>query len=152
MIYKNILLAIDRNDGSNAAVEEIIKLAKDQNVHLRVLHVVDENSVYCGGPGFDASLVMNALKEEGNEILDNVAKKIESQSSIKIEKSLRELRLLNGRVAEMIVEESKEWPADLLVIGTHGRRGFSRLFLGSVAENIIRIATTPVLLVRSSSV
>jgi len=50
------------------------------------------------------------------------------------------------------VEEAKEWPADLLVIGTHGRRGFSHFLLGSVAENIIRIATTPVLLVRSSEV
>ena len=152
MIYKNILLAIDAGEGSNAAVEEIIKLAKDQNVHLRIIHVVDESIAYCGGSGFDTSLVINSLKEEGMEILDNVAKTIESKSSIKVEKSLRELRAQQGRVAEIIVEEAKEWPADLLVIGTHGRRGFSRLFLGSVAENIIRIATTPVLLVRSSNV
>lgn len=152
MIYKNILLAIDGSEGSNVAVEEIIKLAKDQNVHLRIIHVVDETMAYCGGLGFDASLIINSLKEEGKEILDNVAKTIESQSSIKVEKSLRELRVLQGRIAEIIVEEAKEWPADLLVLGTHGRRGFSRLFLGSVAENIIRIATTPVLLVRSSNV
>ena len=152
MIYKNILLAIDGSEGSNAAIEEIIKLAKDQNVHLRIIHVVDETMAYCGGPGFDASLVINSLKDEGKEILDNVTKTIESQSSIKVEKSLRELRAQQGRIAEIIVEESKEWPADLLVIGTHGRRGFSRFFLGSIAENIIRIATTPVLLVRSSNV
>ncbi|WP_045097503.1 universal stress protein [Legionella fallonii] len=150
-MYKNILLAVDGSNASNSAVEEVIKLIKDQNTHLRVIHVVDENMAYHGGPGFDAALIINALKEEGKEILDNAAKTIESQSSIKVEKLLLELRQSQGRIAEMIVDESKKWPTDLLVLGTHGRRGFNRFILGSVAENVIRIATTPVLLVRSSN-
>lgn len=150
MSYKNIMLAIDGSDVSNAAVEEVIKLAQDQEIHLRIIHVVDENFIYAGAPSIDYSLLFNALKDEGKTVLDHAAKKIESQTSIKIETCLLELKLLQGRIAEVIVEEAKEWPADLLVIGTHGRRGFSRFFLGSVAENIIRIATTPVLLVRGS--
>ena len=72
-----------------------------------------------------------------------------SHSSIKFEAKLIELISSQGRIAEVIAEEAANWSADLLVLGTHGRRGFSRLFIGSVAENTVRIATTPVLLIRS---
>lgn len=52
------------------------------------------------------------------------------------------------RVATEIVEAAKKWPADLIVLGTHGRRGFVHLLLGSVAEDVVRMAATPVLLIR----
>ena len=47
------------------------------------------------------------------------------------------------RISEVINKDAKRWRADLIVIGTHGRRGFNRLFLGSVAEGVIRLAGTP---------
>jgi nucleotide-binding universal stress UspA family protein len=52
------------------------------------------------------------------------------------------------RVAEMIADGARDWGADLVVIGTHGRRGFERMLVGSVAENLVRIAATSPLLVR----
>jgi nucleotide-binding universal stress UspA family protein len=52
------------------------------------------------------------------------------------------------RLASMIVDAATTWNADLIVMGTHGRRGFERLLVGSVAEHVIRIATTSLLLVR----
>ncbi|CEG58347.1 universal stress protein [Legionella fallonii] len=149
-MYKNIMLAIDGSKVSDSLVEEVIKLTKDQDVNLRIIHVLDESFVHYGGPSFDYLSLIAHWREEGQNILDNASRIITSQSSIKVETSLLELKPLQGRVAEVIAEEAKKWPADLLVIGTHGRRGFSRLFLGSVAENIIRIATTPLLLVRGS--
>lgn len=148
MIYKKIMLAIDESDTSLAAVNEAIKLTKGEDVHLCILHVVDESLVYYGGSTFDYLSYTAVCREEGQNILDAAEKTITSQLSIKVETSLVELKPLQGRIAEIIVDEAKEWSADLLVIGTHGRRGFSRLFLGSVAENITRIATIPVLLVR----
>ena len=54
------------------------------------------------------------------------------------------------RVAEMILEAATRWDADLIVLGTHGRRGFERFLMGSVAENLVRIATTSLLLVRET--
>ncbi len=150
MTYKNILLAIDGSNVSNAAVEEIIKLTKGDHIHLRVIHVVDENMVYYGGPGFDHSLVINSIKEEGAEVLDNAVKIIEKQTSIRVEKFLLELKLFQGTIADTIVAEATSWPADLLVIGSHGRKGLSHFLLGSVAEHVVRIATMPVLIVRSS--
>ena len=149
MIYKNILLAIDGSTISNNAIEEVIKLTQDHDVNLRIINVVDEKPAY-GGPSFDTFSLINALKEEGQEILDNAEKIIKGRTSLNVEKCLIERKPLQGRVAEIIMEEAKEWPADLLVIGSHGRRGFSRLLLGSVAENIMRLATIPVLLVHGS--
>lgn len=149
-MYKNILVALDGSKISDSLIEEIIKLTKGQNVNVRMIHVVDESFVSYGSPAFDYISIISACREDGEIILNNAAKQITNQSSINVETAILELKPLQGRVAEVIVDEATEWSADLLVIGTHGRRGFSRLFLGSVAENIIRIATTPVLLVRGS--
>ncbi len=144
------MLAIDGSEVSNCAIEEIIKLSKDQDINLRIIHVVDE-SIYSSGFDFDYASLLKLAIEEGQDILDKATKKIEAQSTIVVEKQLLELKQLRGRVAEIIVKEAKKWPTDLLVVGTHGRRGFSRFFLGSVADNIIRIATIPVLLIRGSA-
>ncbi|MDR3442956.1 MAG: universal stress protein [Legionella sp.] len=149
-MYKNIMVALDGSKISDSLVEEVIKLIKDQNSNLRIIHVVDESFVHYEGPSFDYLSIIAAYKKEGKKILDNAAKKIAKQSSIKPETSILELKPFQGRVAEVIVEAAKEWPADLLIIGTHGRRGFSRLFLGSVAESVMRIATIPVLLIRGT--
>ena len=148
MIYKKIMVAIDGSDVSNNALQEAIRLAINQKAHLRILHVLDEGAFYFGGAGFDYISLIAALREEGQAILDSAVKLITDPSSIKFDCSLVELKPLQGRVAELIVDEAKNWSADLLVIGTHGRRGFSHLFLGSVAEHIIRIASTPILLIK----
>jgi len=58
--------------------------------------------------------------------------------------------MLGERIYETIDEESKEWPANLIVIGTEGRRGFQRLIIGSVAEGLVRISTKPILLIRGT--
>jgi nucleotide-binding universal stress UspA family protein len=56
---------------------------------------------------------------------------------------------LAQRISDVINKQAKRWPADLIVIGTHGRRGFDRLFLGSVAEGVIRLAVKPVLTIHA---
>lgn len=150
MFYKKIMLAIDGSDTSNSAIEEVIKLVKNQDVQLKIVHVVDESLVYYSGPGFDYSAYIEVLRKEGQDILNKATQLIGEQTSIKVETALLELGQFQGRIADLIVEATKEWPADLLVLGTHGRKGFSRFLLGSVAEHIMRIASTPVLLIRSS--
>jgi len=144
------MLAIDGSAISDLLLKEITKLTNGQKINLRIIHVIDNSFVNYGGPSFDYLSVLALCREEGQKILDNAAKSLASHPSINVETSLLELKPLQGRVAEVIVHEAKEWPADLLILGTHGRRGFSHFFLGSVAENVIRIATTPVLLVRGS--
>ena len=117
---------------------------------LRIAYVVDETLISYGGAAFDYLSYTALCREEGQKILDNAEQEIQKHSSVTIEKVLLELKPLQGRIAEILVEEAKDWSADLLIIGTHGRRGFSRFFLGSVAENIMRIARMPVLLVHAA--
>jgi nucleotide-binding universal stress UspA family protein len=57
---------------------------------------------------------------------------------------------LQGRVCDLVIDEANRWKADLIVIGTHGRRGPGRLAMGSDAEQILRLAPAPVLLVRAA--
>ena len=56
-----------------------------------------------------------------------------------------------GRVSDLVIKEAGAWPADLIVLGTHGRRGLGRLFMGSDAEAIVRSAPVPVLLLRAKA-
>ncbi|ARB92643.1 universal stress protein [Legionella longbeachae] len=150
-MYKNIMLALDWNNKiSESLIEEVINLTRGQITNVRIIHVIDESFVNYGGPPFDYVSIIASWREDGEKLLNDAATKIASQSPAKVDTLILELKPLQGRVAEVIVEAAKEWPADLLVVGTHGRRGFSRLFLGSVAENIVRIAPTPVLLVRGT--
>ena len=148
MAYKNIMIATDGSDTSNTALHEAIQLAINQKAHLRIVHVVEEGIVSRGGVGLDYSLIIKEFRDEGQRLLDKAATLVPKQSPIKFDTNLIELNPFQGRVAEVIVKKAQDWPADLLIIGTHGRRGFSHLLLGSVAENIIRIATMPVLLIR----
>lgn len=144
------MLALDGSKLSDSAVEEVIKITKDQNSNVRIIHVLDESFVHYGGPSFDYLSIIAACREDAEQLLNSAAEKIAAHSATKPSTSILELKPFQGRIAEVIIEAAKEWPADLLVIGTHGRRGFSRFFLGSVAENVVRIATTPVLLVRGT--
>lgn len=146
--YKHILLAIDGSDASQPALQEAIRLTDDQKAKLKVIFVVDESFVYHGGPGYDYLSYLAACREEGLSILNRAAEYITQQSSIQFETGLVELEPFQGRIADAILEEASDWQADMLILGTHGRRGFSHILMGSVAESIIRIATIPVLLVR----
>jgi len=87
------------------------------------------------------------MKEYGEKILKEM-EEIARQSNTDFESKLIELKTSHGRVEQKIIDQAKNWPADLIVIGTHGRRGLSHLFLGSVAEGVVRIAPMPVLLIR----
>lgn len=151
MHYKKIILAIDDSEISKLALQEIIRFTKGDKVNLRLIHVIDASLIYQGGPGFDYLSVIADCEKKGQAILDQAEQLLRQKTLLNIDQRLIELLPFQGRIAEAIVEEAKEWHADLLVLGTHGRRGFSRLFLGSVAENIIRIATTPVLMIHAQA-
>ena len=71
-----------------------------------------------------------------------------AESGIEVETKLVED--YNGRIGAVISKEAEQWLADLLVVGTHGRKGLGHLLLGSVAEGVMRTASMPVLLVRGA--
>ncbi|HLB16507.1 MAG TPA: universal stress protein [Burkholderiales bacterium] len=91
-------------------------------------------------------------RKAGMRILENASVRA-VKAGIEPQTKLLEIRTLGAlvrRVADAIVEDAERWSADLIVIGTHGRRGLSKLFLGSVAEGVVRISSIPVLLIRGT--
>jgi nucleotide-binding universal stress UspA family protein len=150
-MYKQILVAVDGSNTSNLALKEAIKLAKDEQVALRLIHVVDETPVYymMGETPYPFAEYQKAIREVGQKVL-SACVTMAHEAGIKVDTKLAIVEILTQRICDTISEEAKRWPADLIVIGTHGRRGFNHLFLGSVAEGVIRLATKPVLIIRES--
>ena len=140
MLYKQIMVAVDGSPISILALKEAIQLAENQEGKLRIIHVL-EPFIH---EDLDYHEQMAFYKKNGEHILNSM-KEIARQSKVTFETLLV---VAKERVAEKIVKEAKKWPADLIVIGTHGRHGLSHMLMGSVAEGVIRLATTPVLLIR----
>lgn len=146
-MFKRIVVAVDGSDTAQQALQEAIKLAQEHKAQLRIVHAVDSVNINLGTEFPNPIEVADALTKSGQEILRK-AQAVAQQAGIAAETHLIEINMLGQRIAEMIAADAEAWPADLIVICTHGRRGLSRLFLGSVAEGVVRVATKPVLLIR----
>jgi len=146
-MYQRILVPIDGSPTSERALQEAIKLADGKGC-LRLVYVIEE--VYpLDADGFayiDYAALQQAVRHTGERALAQAAEKVRA-SGATVETAL--LEASGERVASVVDSEAGRWPADLIVIGTHGRSGLSRLLLGSVAEGVVRGASVPVLLVRA---
>ncbi len=149
-MFKRILVAIDGSETSERALQEGIALAKEHRARLRLVHVVDELTAKGETPATPADF-WKAVRKAGALILES-ARARAAQDGIEPETKLLEIRTFGSlvrRVPSLIVEDARRWNADLIVIGTHGRRGLSKLLLGSVADGVVRTAGMSVLLIRS---
>lgn len=145
-MYKRILVAIDGSETSNLGLRHAIQLAKEQHAQLRLVHALD-NVVVESETYAEMTDLWNARKKSGQALLQK-ARSLAAKAAIEPETKLLESETFGQRIADSIVEEAERCRADLIVLGTHGRRGLSHVFLGSVAEGVVRISTTPVLLIR----
>jgi nucleotide-binding universal stress UspA family protein len=145
-MYQRVLVPVDGSPTSRKGLAEAIRLARLTGGRLRLLHVVNE-LLFATGYELYTGDVMSVLKEGGEKILSD-AKEVVMAAGIGVETVCRET--FGGRLCDIVVEEATQWNADLIVIGTHGRRGVGRLLIGSDAEQIVRVAPVPVLLVRGS--
>ena len=145
--FKRILVPVDGSAPSRAGLERAIALAKSSRARLRLLHVVDENAIMQGiEPAMNVGELLDILMDGGRKVLAGAAA-LARKRGIKADTVLYELHL--GRVAERIVRESAKWRADLIVMGTHGRRGIERVVMGSDAESVLRESRVPVLMVKA---
>jgi nucleotide-binding universal stress UspA family protein len=145
-MYDHVLVAVDGSNTSNSALKEAISLAKDQRSTLHLVHVVDLTMAY-SAVEWPYVEYKDALRTAGEKIIADCSA-VARQSGVESDAALIVIGSLDQRIYEAIEEEAKRGKADLIVIGTHGRRGFRRLLLGSVAEGLIRVASKPVLLIR----
>ncbi len=148
-VFKNIVVSVNPSKISEAVFKEAINLAKDQHAKLTIVHVADMSYVNMGGMWPDLSAYHDAVKKGSMELLTKM-EGIAAQSNITAVSQLVEMQDPDSRIAELIVSTADKLKADLLVVGTHGRTGLPRFLLGSVAEEIIRTTTIPVLLMRGS--
>lgn len=144
-MYKRILIAIDDSYSGQLLIHETVKLVENQPVKIKIIHVADESFTNWGWAITDETRI--SILKHGENIITEMQSFIKDQA-LECETELVELYGSQYRVEDMITHAVNSWKADLLIIGTHGRSGFNHLFLGSVAEKVIRMAQVPILLVR----
>jgi nucleotide-binding universal stress UspA family protein len=148
-MYQRILVPVDGSSIAAQGLREAINLAHDQGAQILLLHIVDEWRVAAGDiAAINLDAGSKALREAGAQVLKQAEEQVRD-AGITVHTVL--LEELGIPVGECIVRRAQQWPADLIVCGTHGRRGLSRLLLGSSAEYIVRHASVPVLLVRDAT-
>jgi nucleotide-binding universal stress UspA family protein len=151
-MFKRILVAVDGSEASNAGLRSAIALAAELRSTLVVLHVVD---VRLPDPSVEAYVVRSyvddfesALMAAGQKLLDGSVAQATSHG-VDVEPML--MRWCSGPVADAILQRARASRAELLVLGTHGRRGLRRIVVGSDAEAVVRASPVPVLLVRAEA-
>ncbi len=145
--YHQILVPVDGSPTSQKALDEAIRLAQLTGARLRLLHVVDELSYV---NGFEPAMnylneIIPLMREAGEKLLAHERQKaldkgVDADSVLIVEGP--------GRICDHVAEQARRVKADLIVVGSHGRRGIGRVLLGSDAEQIVRHAPVPVLVVR----
>jgi len=146
-MYSRILVAVDESPHAEHTVRHAAGMAKALSAALRIIHVVDMGWLPLGPElAIDINALAKARRTAGEKILA-VARAAAHAAGVEAETTLLETATPAQHVAATIADEAARWPADVLVLGTHGRRVMERLLLGSVAEGVARRSTVPVLLV-----
>ncbi|WP_321924691.1 universal stress protein [Paraburkholderia guartelaensis] len=150
-MYSRILVALDGSTTASHAFDAAIRLAHDTGAELQAVYVIDLPVIAYDVPGYDPSIVRDAYVEEGRVICEEAGTRMTHQG-VKGTTRTVEVELPAEDVADCIEHAAADWQAELIVMGTHGRRGVRRLVLGSVAERVLRCARCPVLLVPARAV
>ena len=148
-MYSKILVPVDGSETSTRGLNEAIRLAKIHGSQLRLLHIVNEfilDVTY--SPGWYPEMLIESMRSGGQAILD-AAQAAAQSAGIKAESLM--IEAIGGVAADFILAQATEWKPDLIIMGTHGRRGLLRLVLGSNADLVVRGATVPVMLIRAKS-
>jgi nucleotide-binding universal stress UspA family protein len=148
-MYSKILVAVDESDTSLHALKHAIELARKLSASLRMIHVLDMSWLPIGPELAIDTGALGAARRSAGEKIIAAARDTAQQAGFEAEAGLIETETPIQPVAEVIAREASRWGADLVVMGTHGRRGFQHLMLGSVAERMTRLSSVPVLLIPS---
>lgn len=148
-MYTRILVPVDGSAPSDQALVEAIALAGHLKARMHLVHVV-EPLLMVAPETMPATVheVTENMRKLGAKLLQECESKA-ANAGVEVDTSL--LDAPGGPAGEFIVKKADEVNADLIVCGTHGRRGLRRLVMGSDAEHIVRRASVPVLLVRKQA-
>lgn len=142
MSFRRILIAVDGSPLAAQAADVAIELARSLGGEVALIHAIDPALNVSPESGVPADELMKLAMQDGKRLLAEFSSRATLKSP-----PLEFVQV--GKPATEIVKAAKEWPADAIVIGSHGRGGVTRLLLGSVAEGVMRHAPCPVLVVRA---
>lgn len=147
-MYRRILVPVDGSATSKLGLRHAVGLAKDQRARVRVLNVLDDLAMTPMDEGYpvDMTRFIESMRQSGKKALDE-SSALAEKAGVNAGTAMVETH--GRRVSDVILGDAKAFHADLIVMGTHGRRGLNRLLLGSDAERVLRDAPVPVLLIRS---
>ena len=151
-MYRQILVLLDGGITAAHGLTEAIALAHMTHGRLRLIHVIDDLSSAVGREaysGYGGGNWLNVMRENGAHMLRQNKSRVEA-ADLEVDTVLYDSFSLT--LQEIVAAEVQKWPADLIVLGTHGRRGISQFVMGSDAERILLHSTVPVLVVRELNV
>lgn len=143
MSFRRILISVDGGPIAAHAADVGFDLARSLGADVAVIYAVDPAHAFAPESGASAAELMERAKQDGRRLLE------ETCGRTPLSSPPTEF-LPIGKASKEIVRFAKEWAADMIVVGSHGRGGVTRLLLGSVAEAVLRDAHCPVLVVRPS--
>ncbi|SAL52086.1 UspA domain-containing protein [Caballeronia sordidicola] len=147
-MYKHILVPIDGSETSARALDAALLLARENHAELKPVYVIDVPPTLYADPASDPSHARDVFVREGARVIAEAVARMQGES-VQGSPQVLEVDPVGDDITQQISRAAKAFNADLVVMGTHGRRGWRRLVLGSVAERFLRMSSCPVLLVPS---
>lgn len=150
-MYERILVAVDGGPSSELAIAQAVGLAKQLAAEVKVLFVVDDSELFFEAAYLvDPTEIVRGMIHVGRKALAVAALCFEN-AGVRCLTELAERPVSPGDISATIVDRAEHWPADLIIMGTHGRRGVRRVIMGSVSEGVVSKSGKPVLLIRGET-
>jgi nucleotide-binding universal stress UspA family protein len=149
---KKILIALDNNAGAQKIAERGYELAKALQAETILLHVTADSAYYSSlnySPilGFDSLSNLDIVQTDTMQVLKRSAEDYLANMKLALNDKAIKTIVKEGDYAETVLQTANEVNADLIVMGTHSRKGLDKVLLGSVAENVLHHATIPLFII-----
>ena len=146
-MYKRIVVPVDGSETAQKALVTALQMARESSGCVHLVHVVEGLTPMTADPyGAYSGDVIEVMRQSGRKILDDALALARSEG---VQADTQLFDNFGERLAEVVADSATRFNADLMVVGTHGRRGLGRVLMGSGAEQIIRLSPVPVLVLRS---
>ena len=146
-MYKRILVPVDGSETAQKALVTALQMARESSGCVHLVHVVEGLTPMTADPyGAYSGDVIEVMRQSGRKILDDALALARAEG---VQADTQLFDNFGERLAEVVADSATRFNADLMVVGTHGRRGLGRVLMGSGAEQIIRLSPVPVLVLRS---
>lgn len=147
IVCRNILIAVDGSASSKRALLQAVHMANAGYEKITAVYVLDRSAMFMYAANYDQFAFVDALRHDGKRVLAD-AQAVMAEHGLKCDVDMAETDNISEDVADCLLRSAQRNGADLVVMGTHGRRGVRRMMTGSVAERFLRFSWCPVLLVR----